>query len=101
MTRLSTTTHLSRGDWGYDSGTLTDVTACNLDPTAWELDRRWSPKHRYTVAYRAMRLCRRCPVLDWCARQDPPQHDCVQAGRVWWRGNVYDLSAFAEGGPHD
>ena len=94
MTRIGTTTRLSRSAHGFDSGPTTDVTPCNLMPEAWELDRRMYPARRYATAYRAVQACRTCPALQWCRGQDPPGHDCVQAATVWWRGRPYTLPEF-------
>lgn len=84
---------MTRSAHGLDTGTESRVTPCTLRPAGWDLG-HGGPKHRYATAYYAVAACRRCPAIDWCARQDPPEHDCVQAGRVWWRTNPYDLGAF-------
>ena len=80
--------------WGLDSGTLTEVTPCNLMPTAWELDRRMYPARRYAVARHAVLTCYTCPALAWCRTLPPPRHDSVQAATVWWRGRPYTLPEF-------
>jgi hypothetical protein len=62
---------------------------CQLAPSQWDIANITDQISKALIRARvsdALKGCSTCPALAWCrssARQNPPQHPCVQGGLIW------------------
>lgn len=91
-------TSMVRSSWGLDSPREElPYVPCQDNPPAWDIPNTVSKRRQYEIARAAIEGCLACSIREACevaAKENPPEHDGVMAGKVYFRGREFTLHKF-------